>query len=120
MKKWVLPVLVIAAMVLVACPAPAAPSAPAEGDETAPSAEAPATGKTVVYNSYNSDPLPREADEELIAAFEAATGTDVEHSVVAHEDFKQAIRTYSGQSTRRPMSSPGLPATVHASSSTTI
>jgi ABC-type glycerol-3-phosphate transport system substrate-binding protein len=52
-------------------------------------------GSTIIYNSMNGDPKPREADEELVAMFQAANpDTKVIHSIVAHEDFKQAIRAY--------------------------
>lgn len=110
MRTWLLYLLVVAALVIGACAAPAAPSAAPSGEEAAPPAEeaapaqaeeaAPAaeagmeTEGVLVYNSYMSDPLPRQADEELVKMFEEATGIKVEHSVVAHEDFKQAIRTY--------------------------
>ncbi|MEI2420483.1 ABC transporter substrate-binding protein, partial [Arthrospira platensis SPKY2] len=30
----------------------------------------------------------------MVAAFQEASGIQVEHSTVGHEDFKQAIRTY--------------------------
>ncbi|RQW05925.1 MAG: carbohydrate ABC transporter substrate-binding protein [Calditrichaeota bacterium] len=54
----------------------------------------------VIYNSMNGDPKPRAADEELVDMFEAANpGTTVVHSIVAHEDFKQAIRAYLSAST---------------------
>ena len=54
----------------------------------------------VIYNSYMSDPLPREADEEVVAMFEEQNpNIDVMHSIVAHEDFKQAIRAYLTAST---------------------
>ncbi len=54
----------------------------------------------VIYNSYMSDPDPREADAELVAMFEDRyPNIDVVHSTVAHEDFKQAIRAYLTAST---------------------
>lgn len=50
---------------------------------------------TMVYNSYASDPAPRKADEELVKMFMAKNpNIIVTHSIVAHEDFKQAIRAY--------------------------
>ncbi|MBN1259055.1 MAG: carbohydrate ABC transporter substrate-binding protein [Anaerolineae bacterium] len=56
--------------------------------------------RVVIYNSYNSDPGPRAADEELVKMFEAAhPDVSVQHSIVAHEDFKQAIRAYLTAST---------------------
>lgn len=49
----------------------------------------------VIYNSYNSDPEPRALDEKLVAMFnEMHPETPLDHSVVQHEDFKQAIRAY--------------------------
>ena len=54
----------------------------------------------VIYNSYQSDPEPRAADEELVQRFEEKyPNIDVVHSTVAHEDFKQAIRAYLTAST---------------------
>ncbi len=65
-------------------------------------AEEPAeelTGR-LLYNSYMSDPAPREADAEIVKRFsEQHDGVEVIHSVVAHEDFKQAIRAYLTSST---------------------
>ncbi len=56
--------------------------------------------KIVIYNSYNGDPDPRAADEALVQIFEEANpDIDVVHSIVAHEDFKQAIRAYLTAST---------------------
>jgi ABC-type glycerol-3-phosphate transport system substrate-binding protein len=56
--------------------------------------------KILIYNSMHGDPLPREADEELVQMFEEAhPDIDVVHSIVAHEDFKQAIRAYLTAST---------------------
>ncbi len=52
-------------------------------------------GARLVYNSYMGDPLPREADLELVKMFEEKhPDITVDHSIVAHEDFKQAIRTW--------------------------
>jgi multiple sugar transport system substrate-binding protein/raffinose/stachyose/melibiose transport system substrate-binding protein len=54
----------------------------------------------LVYNSYASDPAPREADEDMVMRFEEKhPDIDVVHSIVAHEDFKQAIRAYLTAST---------------------
>ncbi len=54
----------------------------------------------VIYNSYMSDPAPREADAELVNRFrEDHPNAEVIHSTVAHEDFKQAIRAYLTSST---------------------
>lgn len=47
------------------------------------------------YNSYMSDPAVRAMDERIVTAFmELYPDVRVEHSTIAHEDFKQAIRTY--------------------------
>ncbi len=51
--------------------------------------------RPIIYNSYNSDPEPRRLDELLVEMFnEANPETPLDHSVVQHEDFKQAIRAY--------------------------
>ena len=50
---------------------------------------------TMVYNSYQSDPAPRQADADIVKMFqEQNPNIAVTHSTVAHEDFKQAIRAY--------------------------
>ena len=62
--------------------------------------QVPVEKQTVIYNSYQSDPAPREADEEIVRRFmEQNPEYDVIHSTVAHEDFKQAIRAYLTAST---------------------
>lgn len=98
----VLSVLVLISM-LAACTAPvAAPAAPAAGTAEAPAAAGEAGGLTgeLVYNSYQSDPEPKRVDAELVAQFQAANpDLKITHSTVAHEDFKQAIRTYLAAST---------------------
>ncbi|RME78362.1 MAG: carbohydrate ABC transporter substrate-binding protein [Chloroflexi bacterium] len=49
----------------------------------------------IIYNSYNGDPEPRRVDEMLVQMFnEQHPETPVQHSIIAHEDFKQAIRAY--------------------------
>jgi ABC-type glycerol-3-phosphate transport system substrate-binding protein len=54
----------------------------------------------LIYNSMNGDPDPRAADEEIVKNFmEANPDIDVIHSIVAHEDFKIAIRAYLTSST---------------------
>ncbi|MDM8527430.1 ABC transporter substrate-binding protein [Anaerolineales bacterium HSG24] len=51
--------------------------------------------RPIIYNSYNSDPEPRAFDEKMVALFnERNPDTPLDHSVVQHEDFKQAIRAY--------------------------
>ena len=55
--------------------------------------------KLVIYNSMHGDPKPRAADEEVVAMFsENNPDVQVIHSIVAHEDFKQAIRAYLSSS----------------------
>ncbi len=62
--------------------------------------QVPVDREIVIYNSYMSDPAPREADAALVAMFEDMyPDIDVMHSTVAHEDFKQAIRAYLTAST---------------------
>ncbi len=49
----------------------------------------------IVFNSYNSDPVPRAWTEELVAMWnEQNPDAPVDLSTVEHESFKQAIRTY--------------------------
>lgn len=49
----------------------------------------------ITYNSYNGDPKPREFDEKIVKMWnEAHPEMPVEQSIIAHEDFKQAIRAY--------------------------
>lgn len=49
----------------------------------------------ITYNSMHGDPIPRAFDEEMVAMWnEAHPLMPVEHSIIAHEDFKQAIRAY--------------------------
>ena len=75
--------------------APAGSEAPAAGEaaatEAAP-AEAAAGGK-IAYNSYQSDPEPRAWIEGTVADWNAANpDKPVDMSIIAHEDFKQALR----------------------------
>jgi multiple sugar transport system substrate-binding protein/raffinose/stachyose/melibiose transport system substrate-binding protein len=54
-----------------------------------------AQDNSVSYNSYASDPLPRAFDESIVAMWnEAHPDMPVNHSILNHEDFKQAIRAY--------------------------
>lgn len=49
----------------------------------------------ITYNSYNGDPEPRRVDEMVVSMWnEANPLMPVEHSIIAHEDFKQALRAY--------------------------
>jgi multiple sugar transport system substrate-binding protein/raffinose/stachyose/melibiose transport system substrate-binding protein len=51
--------------------------------------------ESVLYNSYNGDPAPRAFDEQIVADWNAThPEMPVNHSIIAHEDFKQAIRAY--------------------------
>ncbi len=54
----------------------------------------------MVYNSYQSDPAPRQVDADIVKMFqEKYPNISVTQSTVAHEDFKQAIRAYLTSST---------------------
>jgi ABC-type glycerol-3-phosphate transport system substrate-binding protein len=54
-----------------------------------------AQAKPIVYNSYNGDPAPRAFDEKTVKMWnDAHPDMQVQLNTVAHEDFKQAIRTY--------------------------
>ncbi len=97
-------VLLALASLIAGCAAPvAAPSAaPAAETATTEAAAGAAAGLTgnLVYNSYQSDPAPKEVDAALVKQFQDANpGLKVTQSTVAHEDFKQAIRTYLTSST---------------------
>lgn len=49
----------------------------------------------VLYNSYNGDPKPRAFDEAIVKVWnEQHPDMPVQQSIIAHEDFKQAIRAY--------------------------
>jgi len=51
--------------------------------------------QSILYNSYNGDPVPRAFDEAIVKAWnEQHPDMPVNHSIIAHEDFKQAIRAY--------------------------
>ena len=53
------------------------------------------TAQSVLYNSYNGDPVPRAFDEAIVKTWnEQHPEMPVNHSIIAHEDFKQAIRAY--------------------------
>lgn len=57
--------------------------------------EVPKNVETILYNSYNGDPKPRAFDEKVVKMWnDAHPEMPVEHSIIAHEDFKQAIRAY--------------------------
>jgi multiple sugar transport system substrate-binding protein/raffinose/stachyose/melibiose transport system substrate-binding protein len=49
----------------------------------------------ITYNSYNGDPTPRAFDEKVVAQWnQEHPDQPIAHSIIAHEDFKQAIRAY--------------------------
>ncbi len=82
------------ALVAVACAQPAGQPAAQETVVVEKQVTAPPTTQ-LVYNSYQSDPEPRRVDQELVERFEEENpNIDITHSIVAHEDFKQAIRAY--------------------------
>jgi ABC-type glycerol-3-phosphate transport system substrate-binding protein len=54
-----------------------------------------AQSNVVTFSSNQSDPLPRAFTQQMVASWnEANPELQVELSTVAHEDFKNAIRTY--------------------------
>jgi len=109
MKKnvfWTLVSLVIVTSMLMVSCAPAAPATPQTIIQTV---EVPVTQQVevpvqvtqmvavnpILYNSYNGDPKPRAFDESIVKAWnEAHPDMPVQQSIIAHEDFKQAIRAY--------------------------
>jgi len=49
----------------------------------------------ITYNSYNGDPSPRAFDVKIVKMWNDQNPLmPVEQSIIAHEDFKQAIRAY--------------------------
>ncbi len=88
MFKKCMYVLFILSLTLIYAPATVATPPPQEGEGV------------LIYNSFFGDPLPRETDTELVAMYqEANPDLTIVHSIVAHEDFKQAIRAYLTSST---------------------
>ena len=54
----------------------------------------------LVIDSYTSDPAPREAMEKMVEMYEEENpDVDVELNITAHEDFKEAIRTWLASDT---------------------
>lgn len=111
MYQKLLLLLAVLAMVLTACAAPAAqPATAPQVEEPAPTEAVPegqpAEGEAepeeamagvgvLTYNSYMSDEAPRQWDALNLEAYQALhPDLKIEHSTVAHEDFKQAIRTW--------------------------
>lgn len=89
MKKFTLGLVILALL------AAGAQGIFAQAQEEAAGAEK----EMVIYNSNMGDPEPRRIDENLVEWFQEETGIEVVHSIVAHEDFKQAIRAYLSAST---------------------
>ncbi len=93
----ILSMMVLFSMLLAACAAPvAAPAAEeAAATEAAPAEAAEeAAGGKITYNSYQSDPAPRAWIEGTVADWNTANpDKPVNMSIIAHEDFKQALRT---------------------------
>ncbi|MDH7487062.1 MAG: ABC transporter substrate-binding protein [Anaerolineae bacterium] len=96
-------VLAVAALLLTACPAPTPQVIEVPKEvvvEKKVEVPVEVTKRLLIYNSYMGDPVPREADMELVQMFEEKyPDIDVVHSIIAHEDFKQAIRAYLTAST---------------------
>ena len=68
--------------------------------ETVSEVEVPVDKRVLIYNSYMSDPDTRVADADAVQIFqEDHPDYEIVHSIVAHEDFKQAIRAYLTAST---------------------
>lgn len=90
--------LVIASFALAACGAPAATpvvETVIQTVEVPVTEQVPVAVSPVLYNSYNGDPKPRAFDESVVAAWnEQHPDMPVQQSIIAHEDFKQAIRAY--------------------------
>ena len=71
-----------------------------EGETIIEEVEVLVDKQVLIYNSMHGDPEPRAADEEIVKNFmEANPEIEVVHSIVAHEDFKTAIRAYLTAST---------------------
>ncbi len=68
------------------------------GDDAAASKDTGEEKKVIAFNSNWGDPDPRKVDKALVAKFEEQTDWEVRHNILAHEDFKQAIRAYLSSS----------------------
>jgi ABC-type glycerol-3-phosphate transport system substrate-binding protein len=95
--------IVIVIMLVSACGTPATP----EKVTVVQTVEVPVTQQVevkvtemvaanpIIYNSYNGDPKPRAFDEAIVKTWnEQHPDMPVQQSIIAHEDFKQAIRAY--------------------------
>ncbi|GIV70132.1 ABC transporter substrate-binding protein [Caldilinea sp.] len=87
-SSLLLTLLLLFSMALSACATPVTAPPAAE----APAPAAPTVNK-ITYNSYQSDPAPRAWIEGVVANWNAAhPDMPVDLSIIAHEDFKQALR----------------------------
>ncbi|MGB2962428.1 MAG: ABC transporter substrate-binding protein [Anaerolineales bacterium] len=93
-------------LILAACSAPEAVTVvetvvvEKEGKTIIETVEVEKEKSVLIYNSYQGDPEPRAADEEIVKRYsDLNPDIEVVHSIVAHEDFKQAIRAYLTAST---------------------
>ncbi len=94
-------IFVLGSMMLAACGTPATPETIVQTVEVEVTKQVEVVNTQIVaanpilYNSYNGDPKPRAFDEEVVKAWnEAHPDMPVQQSIIAHEDFKQAIRAY--------------------------
>lgn len=80
--------LIFALTILVAMAVSLVPSS----SNTPVSAQGP---NYITYNSMHGDPEPRAFDQQIVEMWNESNPLQpVEHSIIAHEDFKQAIRAY--------------------------
>lgn len=91
----------VCSMILAACGAPATPQTIIQTVQVEVTKQVEVVNTQIVsanailYNSYNGDPTPRAFDEAIVKAWnEMHPDMPVQHSIIAHEDFKQAIRAY--------------------------
>ena len=94
-----LSVFALGSLILAACGPAATPQTIVQTVEVTKQVEVVntqiVTANPVLYNSYNGDPKPRAFDESVVKAWnEAHPDMPVQQSIIAHEDFKQAIRAY--------------------------
>jgi multiple sugar transport system substrate-binding protein/raffinose/stachyose/melibiose transport system substrate-binding protein len=94
-------ILVLGSMMLAACGTPATPETIIQTVQVEVTKQVEVVNTQIVaanpimYNSYNGDPKPRAFDEEIVKAWnESHPDMPVQQSIIAHEDFKQAIRAY--------------------------
>ncbi len=89
MRKKLLAIAMIATMLAVAL------TTGVSNSSAKTQQKASADTATIVYNSNASDPAPRKFDDEVVKMWnDAHPDMPVQHSIVNHEDFKQAIRAY--------------------------